>query len=171
MKLYQIILVLFLFLTFSCSSLPNIEYYRANSKELRNENNKNDTIYFYFKHSKYEKFKSYTFSKPKFKYQNNYSYYFPKIDIYFIFTNVSHIYKNGVKVKNKIVEKDKNFLKKVKNKMYTYKDFNNKSKVNLAYFHSLNRFKTVYLIDEKENDNGKIYLRETSLGSNFPKIQ
>jgi hypothetical protein len=176
MKSYQIILVVSFFLIFGCSSLPDIDYYKENHKELYNKNNKNDTIYIYFKHTKYEKFKSYKFSKPKFKYQNNYSFRFPKIkihpkiDLYFTFMHVSHIYKNGVKVENKIIEKDKKFLKQIRNKMYSYKDFKNLNSIEISYFYNYNNFKTVYLIDKKENKNGKVYLRETSLGSNYPKI-
>lgn len=173
--LNKLILILF-FLTYGCSSQENEIYYKKNHQTLYNKNTKNDTIYIYFKHGINERLKIHSLDPPNT--YKTYSFNFPKLKhhlknfiVFYKFSNSLKRNKKGDYIEIKKIEKDKKFLRTHKDKIYTYKDFKNKSEKEIALFFSYNRFKTVYIIDDKENRNNSIYLREVGFSSSFPREQ
>jgi len=130
-----------------------------------------DTIYIYFKHHKFETKKKYINNSTINYYQIEYKFTLKKSNKYFDFISLSHRNSKGKLIEMPPIEKDKKFLKSIKNKLFTYCDFKNKSTLFINSFYDQNNFKTIYLIDKDENKNGKIYLRKVSFGGNFPRIQ
>ena len=178
MKFLKLLIFISISLLYNCKAKLNEEYYIKHEKKLYSENNKNDTIYFYFKKSKKEiKIKNYlNLCNEAYIYNfynNNLFYKYPYYPnkYFYVFSYSNNINKLDTLTNNSIIEKDIIFLKTIKKEMYTFKNFKNLSKKEVAYFFSFNRFKTIYLIDENENKNDKIYLRKVSFSGNFPKIQ
>ena len=89
--------------------------------------------------------------------------------MHYRFVTSTHRKNKGKKIKTFAIEKNKKFLKQIKDKTYTYRDFKNKSKKEITIFFSYNRYKTVYLIDKKENKKDKIYLKKAYFVSSFPE--
>lgn len=131
------------------------------------DNNSKDTIYIYFKHSKKEiEKKPYTAIHPKGECKR-YVFEFEKRKHYYSFANYSYRRYEGGLIEVPIVKKKKKFLKKIKNKTFTYCDFKDKTFSEIAYFYIYNSHKTIYLIDKKENKKGNIYLRKVSFYSPY----
>ncbi len=173
-NIFFILLLLFL----SCKSKYKYNFllYEKQHQELCNKNNKKDTIYFVFKHKINEVFKKVKFDPPKW-YSNVYYFNFPELEkntsmtVHYRLVNQPIIDKTGEVSKQLNIEKDKKFLKKIKDKTYTYNDFKNLSKREIGVFFSYNNFKTTFLIDIKDTKNKNIYLREVHFSSSFPREQ
>ena len=153
---------------FSCSSK---EKFALNAKKCEGHRYRCDTIYYYFKNTKNEVKKIYLTDSINNRIQTVYWMRFKKSNKYFNVQKNSHYKRKGILYKYERIEKDKSFLRKKKNNIFTYKDFKNLSEIEMNKFYYGNKFSTFYLIDKTENKNGKIYLKPIRLGGNFPRVQ
>lgn len=177
MKIIKNSFILLLLFTTLCNCSSNKKF-KQNYQRCKNNRIKCDTIYYYFKNVKNEEKKVYLVDTLNNRFQTEYRMRFKKSNKYFFASTKTHhkgwdtLGKTKIVLyKTKVIEKDKSFLRKNKNKIYTYDDFKNKTTYEMNRFYSSNLFNTKYLIDKSENKNGKIYLKRIGLGGNFPRVQ
>ena len=164
---------LMLIVFYNCSSNKKFE---INHQKCVKNRIKCDTIYYYFKNVKNEERGVYIDDTLNNRLQTEYRMRFKKSNKYFFGSTNTHYKKldslNIVRLyKTKVIEKDKSFLRKHKNQIYTYDDFKNKTTIEMNKFYYSNLFNPKYIIDKTESKNGKIYLKPIALGGNFPRIQ
>ncbi len=175
-NLIKTLVLSFLFIGFyNCSSNNK---FKKNYQKCKKNRIKCDTIYYYFKNVKHEERGVYIDDTLNNRLQTEYRMRFKKSNKYFFASTNTHYKEKDtldktkvILYKTKIIEKDKSFLKKNKDKIYTYDDFKNKTTFEMNKFYYSNLFNPKYLIDITESKNGKIYLKGIGLGGNFPRIQ
>lgn len=164
-------------ITFLTSFLFNCSSNKKFNKNIQ-KGRKYDTIYYYFKNVKNEGKKVYIQDTLNNRLQTQYKMKFKKSGKYFFVISNTHykardtLNKNNILLyKTKVIEKDRNFLKQYKSKIFIYDDFKNKTEIELNRFFYGNKFNAFYLIDKSENKNGKIFLKAAVLSGNFDRIQ
>ena len=133
------------------------------------EISKQDTIYFYFKHKKNEKFRGLRlFTTPNIR---NMEYFInlKRINQIFFLTYYEKI-KNytGEIYDNPPIVKPKNFLKTNKAKILTTCKLQKFSLHEIKDFYWKNFRKVIYVIDRKDIKGKEIYLKKVTWGSSFP---